>query len=177
MDSGQILLSLNYREMDYSKYSIEDCLFTAIKSEIEAKELYERIASKVNNMMLKDRVLFLASEEVKHREYFEILFKKLFPGKELKLPEKSPVPLPEIELESENILLSEIITKAMEAEMSAFDFYMGMSEKFDDKDIKKMLKYIAYMEKGHYNLLELERRALEETEDFEINWQMTHVGP
>ncbi len=163
--------------MDYTKYSVEESILTAIKSEIEAKKVYEQIAEKVDNMMLKDRLLFLAKEEVKHREYFESLFKNLFPDKELKIPEKSPVPLPEIEIDKENILLSEILTKAMEAEMAAFDFYMSLAKKFDDNETRKMLEYIAYMEKGHYNLLELERKVVESSEDYEIDWPMTHVGP
>ncbi len=163
--------------MDYKKYSVEDSLLTAIKSEIEAKKVYEQVAAKVDNMMLKDRLLFLAREELKHRKYFESLFKKLFPDKELVLPEKSPVPLPEIKIDKENILLSEILTKAMEAEMIAFDFYMSLSKKFDDDETRKMLEYIAYMEKGHYNLLELERKVVESSEDYEIDWPMTHVGP
>jgi len=177
MGFGQIPLTLNYRTMDYSKYSVKDCLLTAIKSEIEAKAIYKAIAEQVKNMMLKDRLLFIAEEEVKHREYFESLFKKLFPGEKIVLPEKSPVPLPEIKINKENILLSEIFAKAMEAEMAAFDFYTQLSKKFGDEETKKMLTYIAYMEKGHYNLLELERRAIEEAEDYEINWPMTHVGP
>jgi rubrerythrin len=66
----------------------------------------------------------------------------------------------------------------MEAEMAAHDFYLGVSERFEDeKDIFNMLNYIADMEIGHYKLLEIEKDNSLRFESYEDSWPMMHVGP
>lgn len=163
--------------MDISNYTLKDCILTAIKSEIEAHTIYNKIAKSVKNIMLKDRLEFLAKEELKHQEFFEKLFKSTFPDEELVLPEESPVPLPEIEFDSEMVLLSDILSAAMDAEMAAYEFYNELSKLIDDKAASNTLKYIASMEMGHYGLIEIERDLAKEREDYEIEWGMMHVGP
>ncbi len=61
--------------MKLSNISLEDLLLSAIKSEVESKKIYEDLARKVKNFMLKDRFKFLADEEEKHRAFFEWLYK------------------------------------------------------------------------------------------------------
>lgn len=164
--------------MDLSNYTLEELILTAIKSEIEARDFYKEIADKVNNFLLKDRILFLANEEEKHRGIFEKIFKEKFPGKQIVLPEKSPVPLPELKIETERVPLSEVFWIAMQAEKSAHDFYVSLSNKFSgDSMERKMLLYIASMEMGHYQLLLTERENALKFEDYDIIFSMTHIGP
>jgi len=163
--------------MNLSKYTLKDCLLTAIKSEMEAYEIYNKIAKSVKNIMLKDRLEFLAKEEIKHKEFFEKLYRTTFPDEEIKLPKKSPVPLPEIEFNTEMVLLSDILSAAMDAEMAAYEFYTELSKIIKDKSSSNTLKYIASMEMGHYGLIEIERELAREREDYEIEWGMMHVGP
>jgi len=163
--------------MDLSIHSLEDLLLIAMKSEIEAKDFYSKVAERVKNFLLKDRLNFLAEEEAKHRDFFQKLFHELFPGKEIKLLEKSPVPLPELKFEKETVPISEVYEKAMEAEKAAYDFYMSLVDRFSDNPgIQKMLLYIATMEMGHYRLLEIERENVKNFEDFDIEWPMIHIG-
>jgi rubrerythrin len=164
--------------MDLSIYSIEDLMLTALKSEIEAKAAYTRLAEGVENFILKERLNFLAGEEEKHRAFFERLYKKSFPDMEMLLPEESPVPLPEIQVDAENMPLSEILQSAMEAEAAAHDFYNGLADRFDEQpDVKKMLFFVASMELGHYKILEIERDNAKKFEDYDSQWPMMHVGP
>lgn len=164
--------------MDISKYSLGDLLLTALKSEIEARDFYKDLAGPIENYFLKDRILFLSSEEEKHRQAVEHMYRQQFPGKELVLPEKSPVPLPELKLEKETMPVSEVFFVAMQAEKAAHDFYLETSRRFQpESEQHKLLQYIASMEMGHYHLLNLERENALRTEDFEVTLPMVHVGP
>jgi rubrerythrin len=161
--------------MDLGTFSLEDLLLAAIKSEIESKSVYEKLAGKIQNAFLKDKLQFLASEEEKHRKVVESIFRKKIPNKAISLPEKSPVPLPKINTEG---LVSEVFESAMQAEMAAYDFYNGLSEKFaNDSEMKRSMVYLAMMEMGHYKLLELEKETLDRYEDYETAWPSMHLGP
>jgi len=164
--------------MDLSKYSEEDLLLSAIKSEVDSIEVYSRLAGMVKNFFLKDRLNFLAAEEEKHRTFLESLFVKKMPEKEILLPERTPVPLPELKIVSEDILISDVLGKAMEAEMAAHDFYTKMADRFiDDPEIHRTLHYFASMEIGHFKLLEVEKQKALDFEQYDQVWPMMHAGP
>jgi rubrerythrin len=161
--------------MDLSIYSLEDLLLAALKSEIESEKVYSKLSDDVKNAFLKDKLKFLASEEVKHKSFVESMYKDRFPHKEIALPEKTPVPLPEIKMEGS---ISEIIGSAMDAEKATYDFYNSLSEKFvKNPALKRTLVYLAVMEMGHYKLLELEKETMEKYEDYDTAWPMIHLGP
>lgn len=166
--------------MDLGIYSLSDLILAGLKSEIDSKEVYTRLGKTVKNFMLKDRFAFLAGEEEKHRQFFEWLFHNTLPNKKMAIPEKSPVPLPHIrpeDIDEENVEMLSIINKAMDAEKAAYEFYTEISDKFDDSEIKKMLRYIASMEMGHYKILEVEKENIEKYEEFDVEWPMMHIGP
>jgi len=164
--------------MDLKEYSIEDIYLTAMKSEIESKNIYIKLSNKVKNAFLKDRLKFLASEEEKHRLFFESLYRKTFPAKEISLPEKNIVPLPEIKIEGESTPVSEIMSNVMKGEMASHNFYTEFSKLFTaEPQIQNALLYIASMEMTHYKLIEIERENAEKFEYYNIEWPMIHVGP
>ncbi|MDZ7262073.1 MAG: hypothetical protein ONB05_08210, partial [candidate division KSB1 bacterium] len=99
-----------------------EVLGVAIKSELEAAELYRKLANKIKNPTLKEKVQFLMAEEEKHRRIFEGIFKKSFPEVELKLPATSQVPNMEKALR-EDLTVEEIFQIAMEAERISQNFY------------------------------------------------------
>lgn len=162
--------------MELENFELKILLLAAIKSEIESKEVYETLASRVKNALFKDRLLFLANEEEKHRAFLESLYRQKFAGEEIKLPEKSPVPLPVVDT-SEDRLLSEIIEDAMKAELAAKEFYEGMKKMFSDERTKNMLQLLADMERGHYEILLQELENLKRFEDYDDYWPMMHMGP
>jgi len=163
--------------MDLNAFSMEDLLLSALKAETESREAYNKLAQAVKNALLKDRLKFLSAEEEKHRGFFETLYQQRFQGKEIVLPEKSPVPLPEIKIEDEKLRISEIFWSAMQAETAAHDFYQSLAEQFtEDPQVKKMLLYIATMEMGHYKLLEIEKENAEKFEAYDVEWPMMHIG-
>jgi rubrerythrin len=163
--------------MDLKAYGMKELLLAAIKSETESREVYLQLASKVNNAFLADKLRFIADEEEKHRDYLESIYKMQLQESDIELPETSPVPLPEVKVDSPLVPASEILGQAMVAEEAAADFYSSLTGIFDDQEIIETLNYLSKMEIGHYKLLEIEKDHLESQEDFEIEWDMMHVGP
>jgi rubrerythrin len=164
--------------MDLSSYNLEDVILTALKSEIEARKFYLKIAEDIKNAILKDRLKFIAEEELRHREFFEEMYQKNFPDKSIELPKKTKVPLPELDITGESMSLVEIFEGVMAAEKAAFEFYNSFADQFEkDTEVGKTLKYFANMEMGHYRLFELEKENMEKYEDFDSDWPMMHVGP
>jgi len=164
--------------MDLSRFGEEELFLTAMRSEIESRDFYTKLADRVKNFLLKDRLKFLSDEEEKHRTYFENTFKEKFPSKKIALPRKSPVPLPELKIPDESVPISELFWSAMEAEKAAHDFYTELAGRLTgDIRVRKTVLYIAAMEMGHYKLLEVEKENAEKFEDFDIEWPLMHVGP
>jgi rubrerythrin len=163
--------------MDLTRFSKEELFVSAIKSEVESREVYSKLAERVKNAFLKDRLRFLASEEEKHRIFLEGAFNKEFPDKELILPEKTPVPLPEIKISDEMAPLSEVFESAMDAELASQEFYSSFAAGFpEDTDMRKTLELFAVMEMGHYRILEIERDNMKRFESYDAYWPMIHVG-
>ncbi len=164
--------------MDLKDFSLEDLLLTAIKSEVEAYKIYSGLAEQVKNVTLKDHLKFLAGEEEKHRKFLEDAYKEIFPEREIKLPEKTPVPLPSIHIEHELVKLSEVLEQGMKAELAAHEFYKDLAPRFEDNPgIKNMLLKLSEIEMKHYEILKEEKEKAEKTEDADIDWGMIHVGP
>ena len=67
---------------------------------------------------------------------------------------------------------------AMEAEKAASDFYLALAEMYKrDEETGKVLRYLSAMETGHYRLLEIEKEELDREGDYEIEWELMHIGP
>jgi len=166
------------KDLKLKKYALADLLLTAIKSEIESQAVYSRVALRVKNAFLRERLEFLALEEGRHQKALEGLFAQRFPGQDLAIPEKPVVPLPEIRFRDELVPLSEIFAQAMKAEQAAHDFYLQLADLFiDDPEKKNLLLYFSMMEMGHFKLLDLEKSSLERLEEYGEEQEMIHVGP
>ncbi len=162
--------------MNLESYNLKTLLLAAIKSEIDSGDVYRNLANRVKNALLKERLNFLAGEEDKHRAFLEALYRQKFPGEEIVVPEKTPVPLPEVDA-SEDRLLSEIIEDAMKAELAAKEFYESLKPLLQDEENRKMLQVLANMEQGHYDILAKELENLKNFENYDEYWPMMHVGP
>jgi len=164
--------------MNLSEYNLEDLFLTAIKSEIESNKLYSNLAKKIQNGLIQDKLEFLAKEEEKHKNFIEDEYRNHFPDKKINLPKETPVPLPEIIIDDENIPLSKIFMSAMQAEKAAQDFYKSFADRFEEgTKINHTLKYFSDMELGHYKLLEIEKESMERFEEADVYWPMMHIGP
>jgi rubrerythrin len=164
--------------MNLSEFDEGTLLLAALRSEIDSKLVYQQLADRVKNALLKDKLNFISAEEEKHRSIIEGLYKERFPSKEIAIPENSPVPLPEIKITDEIMPLSEVFSMAMNAEIAAYEFYQQLAGLYEDEPrLGKMIAYIASMEMGHYRLLEIEKDNMERFEDFDVYLPYVHVGP
>jgi rubrerythrin len=164
--------------MDLGQYSTEDLILTGLKAEVEAKAVYNALAEGVQNAYLKGRLIFLAEEEEKHRAFLDKLYRTEFQGREPVLPESTAVPLPEVSVPTEQVPLSSVFTQAMAAEKAASEFYAAMADRWGKgSEAYDMLMYFSRMEIGHYRLLETERDAAADFEEFDQVWPLMHAGP
>lgn len=164
--------------MDLRKYTLEDLLLAALKSESESNDIYTKMAEQVKNGLLKDKLNFLASEEQKHQAFIEQVYKAKFPKKKILIPKTTPVPLPPLVIPDEETSLSTLLKSAMQAEKSAHEFYQELSKQFTkDEKIRNILSYFADMELQHYKILEIEKESMDRFEEADVYWDMVHVGP
>jgi len=163
--------------MDLSGFDLEELLLAAIKSEVESNTLYTKMAKKTKNGLLKDKLEFLANEEIKHKKFIEEVCLNHFPDKEIVLPRKTPVPLPEVEF-SEDTPMSKLLSQSMAAEQAASNFYKSLAGRFEEgTKLYNTLLYFSDMEVGHYKILEMEKETMERFEEGDVYWPMVHVGP
>jgi len=167
-------------EMNVEDFSFEEMLKAALKAEINAREVYEHMAGRVDNFVMSERFEFLAGEENKHEGFLRNIYKSIGPEKELELPEETPVPLPYIRY-GDDIDESEIIEQAMDAEIASRDFYRKMAEKADNSGLernpKKLLNYLAGMEQNHYEILKEEYNMMSDFEEYDQYYPAMHQGP
>jgi rubrerythrin len=164
--------------MDLDKFSNAEIFLAGIKAEIGAQEVYTALAKSIENAYMKDKLLFLASQEEKHRKGLEKMYKKETKKKDVKVPKETPVPLPFIKAPGKGVLPSEVIQSAMNAEKNAEEFYLAFARRFPPgSEQAYLLVYFASMEKGHFQLLETEKAILEKEEYYDNSFPMMHVGP
>ena len=164
--------------MDLSKFDEETLLLAALRSEIDSKAVYQQVADRVKNALLKDKLNFISGEEEKHRGIIYEVYREKFPDKELVIPVESPVPLPELKITDEMMPLSEVFSMAMKTETAAYEFYQQLAGLYkDEPNLKNTIAYVASMEMGHYKLLEIEKDNVERFEDFDVYLPHIHVGP
>lgn len=163
--------------MKLDKFSFEELLKAAAKAEINSRDVYEYLADRSSNFVMKDRFRFLAGEEQKHEEIIRGLYEKVIDKEEMTIPEETPVPIPFV-IYSEETDESEIISQAMEAEVASGDFYRGMAKmNHGDKSITELLNYLADMEQNHYDILKSELERIKEFEEFDEYYPSMHIGP
>jgi len=140
----------------HKKITSLEALGIAIRSELDAYDLYMNLASRITNPIARDKILFLAREEKKHQDILEQTYRKWFPEVDLVLP---PSILPKGKAEHlfhKKTGLKEVIAYAIEQEKASKEFYRKAAKKVVDIRGRHMLEYLAHVEQSHQNLLEAE---------------------
>lgn len=166
--------------VDVSSLSTEHALSMALKSEIEAAEVYKKLKKVVKNFVIKNKLQFLINEEKMHKKVVESLFQKMFPGKDIPKSDKSLVPRLTISLKEDDSVV-ELLESAMEAERISAEFYDSLSQEVEERGVQEILLYLSSMEHGHYALLKgeydlcMRDEMYYERDDFQ--YDMVHIGP
>jgi rubrerythrin len=159
-----------------------EILGVAIKSEIEAANLYRHMAGLVVNLDLQGRLSFLVQEEEKHRQILEGAYARQFPEVELALPPRSLVPTVQAAIQ-EGAPVPELFRLAMEAERLSEEFYGQLAGRAPEENSRTMLTYLSRMEHGHYELLRTEFEMIQrfptyyQVKEFHLGDELVHFGP
>jgi len=165
---------------DFSSIDVQEALATAIKSEIEAEDVYKKLKDMVSNFVIKDKLDFLISEEKKHQQVVRKLYTKMFSEEEPSLPEKSLAPRLTLALK-ETETVPDLLEVAIDAEKKSEEFYDALSQEVTDRGAQEILQYLASMEHGHYSLLKGEYELCKRDEQYyerdDFQYDMVHIGP
>lgn len=164
------------------KLSPDKVLAVAMRSELQAIDVYSKLQGKVKNEILKQKLKFLIYEEKKHKRILERLFSQKFPERKLLIPEKSFLPSIKVSLQGKNAVLK-LFQAALRAEKMSQDFYKEAGEKAKDKESQRILAYLSRVERSHYFMIKSEIDLLEkfpdyyDVEEFHLGQDLMHVGP
>lgn len=159
-----------------------EILAIAVRSEIEAVDIYSKLCQQVKNELLQKKLKFLIFEEKKHRQILERLFSQRFPARKLVIPEKTFLPRIKV-THGEKTSVPNLFRAALRAEKMSEDFYKESAEKAEEKESKKILRYLSRVERSHYFMVRSEMDLIErfpdyyDVEKFHIGQDMIHVGP
>jgi rubrerythrin len=138
-----------------------EALGIAIRSEIDAQDVYKDLASMCEEEMLRDKFLNMQNEERKHQILLEKMYKDMFPDVELALPESR---LPKDAIDSKarrKCNIKDILHIAIDEEKKSREFYLDCAETVSDLSGKRMFRFLADMEFSHQALLNAELELLE----------------
>jgi len=134
-----------------------EILGMGIYNEVSAYDFYISVSKKIKNKSGKEKFEILASDEKRHREILEGLYKKES-GKDFDF---DPLRVKKIKFEiKDQTGAFEVIDIAMEAERQAYLFYTAAAKKTRNPDAQRMFETLAQEEDGHYQRLSAERNAL-----------------
>lgn len=157
-------------------------LGVAIRSEIDAAAFYTKLQERVKNVILLQKLKFLAMEEEHHRTMIERLADQRFRGKPTDAPPASLMPPIAASLKPD-APVPELFKAALAAEVTAERFYDEAMGKAEDEMSRRMLGYLGRVERSHQAVLKAELELLDkfpdyyQVEDFHIGADLFHVGP
>jgi rubrerythrin len=136
----------------------------------------------VRSRLLGRKLAFLIFEEKKHRRILEKLYAQRFAGQALNLPPASFLP-PSLRVEPETLTVPQLFGTALQAEKYSEDFYQSGAKVLGDEAGRKLLGYLARVERSHYFLVKSEIDLLEKfpdsykVEEADLGEELIHVGP
>jgi rubrerythrin len=157
-------------------------LGVAIRSEIDAAAFYMRLQGRVKNVLLVQKLKFLALEEEHHRKILERLLGQKYPDKPKDVPESSLMPPIGVSLPAEPSV-PELFEAAFKAEKTAEAFYNEAADRIEDEAGRKILAYLGRVERSHQAMIRSELELIRKfpdyysVEDFHIGQDLFHVGP
>jgi rubrerythrin len=164
------------------KMDASQILAGAIRAEIEAAAFYTRLQGRIKNIVLIEKLKFLAFEEDQHRKILGRLYSQRYGQKPLEIPEKSPLPPIDSDLD-EKSSVPDLFKTALRAEKNAEEFYREAGMKAEDKGSEKILAYLSRVERSHQFMIKSEIDLLTRypdyysIEDYHVGQDMFHIGP
>jgi rubrerythrin len=146
----------------------------AIRAELDAAAIYRELQSRVRNEALRQKLDFLAKEEDRHKAILERLFRDHFPGRKLVVPAEAKRPRKAVPVDDATAVVA-LFKLAMQKEKEAEEYYKGAKSQAEDGQAKRILDYLARVERSHYFMLKSEIDLLERFPDY-YNVEDAHEG-
>lgn len=157
-------------------------LGVAIRSEVDAAAFYTRLQSRIKNVLLIQKLKFLALEEEHHRTILERLLGQRYPDKPKDVPESSLMPPIGVSLPAEPGVPA-LFEAALKAEETAEAYYNEAAGRVEDEAGRRILAYLGRIERSHQAMLRAELDLIARfpdyysVEDFHLAQDLFHVGP
>lgn len=157
-------------------------LGVAIRSEIDAAAFYTRLQGRIKNILLVQKLKFLALEEEHHKKMLERLLGQRYPDKPKDVPESSLMPPIGVSLPADPTVPA-LFEAALQAEKIAEAYYNDAAERVEDEAGRRTLAYLGRVERSHQAMINSEIDLIRKfpdyysVEDFHIGQDLFHVGP
>jgi rubrerythrin len=138
-----------------------EALGIAIRSEMDAQEVYKDLASMCEEELMRDKFLNMYHEERKHQALLEKMYKEMFPEVDLALPSSRLAKDVEDSRARRKHTIKEILQLAIIEEKKSREFYLDCAGTVTDLSGKRMFRFLADMEFSHQALLNAELELLE----------------
>ena len=151
----------------------QEALKTAIRGEIEGRELYKMISEKTDDPQAKEIFSFLSREEDQHFMVLKQLAYEWSEEKSFKTPEmkhllsnarmKSPIFSDDFKnrIKDRHFEMS-ALSIGMKLEKDSFEFYGRMADQQKDPELKNLFRILSEWEKNHYDFLGQQIKNLEQ---------------
>jgi len=137
--------------------SIDEVLDFAMKSEQEAVDFYNQLATTMKNKQMRDTFLEFAQEEVSHKARLQkIKDERLFDLSNEKVQDLQISDYVVNVKPSPDMDYADALVLAMKKEKVAFRLYTNLADRATNKDIKAVFLHLAQEESKHKLRFELE---------------------
>src|SRR3990172_8890412 len=133
-----------------------EALGIAIRSELDAQNLYEELSQRPVSAAVAGRFKQLLNEEKQNQKILTEMYGRLFPNTEVRLP---PSVLPVVFSTREKRAhqsLPDVLQLAIEEERRSREFYLDAAEQTPELSGKRMFRFLADMEYSHQMRLQAE---------------------
>jgi rubrerythrin len=164
------------------KLTAWEILGVAVRSEVDAAAFYTRLQDRVKNVILVQKLKFLALEEEHHKKIIERLLGQKYPDKPKDVPAASLMPPIAVSVGAEPTVPA-LFEAALKAEETAEAFYNEAGDRAEDEAGRRTLAYLGRVERSHQAMIKAELELLRKfpdyysVEDFHIGQDLFHVGP
>jgi rubrerythrin len=130
-------------------------LSVAVRSEIDAAAFYTRLQGRIKNVLLIQKLKFLALEEEHHRKILERLLAQKYPGRPQDAPASSLMPPIDVALPAEPSVPA-LFEAALKAEETAEAYYNEAGGRAEDEASRRTLAYLGRVERSHQAMIRAE---------------------
>lgn len=143
--------------VENQEFDLSDLLSLAIKLEVNAQNNYESLSKLEISPGLKKTLTRLRDQEMEHEHILRDIFAGFYPGKDPNTSIATPYEEWNVN-ETDNVFT--LLRRAMEEEKKSEEFYKKLAYELRGSN-KKLISYLSYMEREHYETL---RKELQEVE-------------